>query len=159
MIADRIRTLKFEHRYTIAPPYIPIHKIHLHTRYIEEVGRFDDYQAFGNPSLSIHWNIITPRWTLRDAYGTPTVKNLTPELGTRGRNSEEFGQASIRTQWRELLQQGSETAAWGRSEIAFRDRQFSVSGFTQWSIPKHTVIKTGVPPYYPQYIWLDCCLS
>ena len=30
-----------------------------------------------------------------------------------------------------------------------------MSGFTQWSIPKHTVIKTGVPPYYPQYIWLD----
>ena len=155
MIADRIRTLKFEQRYSIAPPYIPTHKIHLHTRYIEEVGRFDDYQAFGNPSLSIHWNIITPRWTLRDAYGTPTIKNLTPELGARGRNSEEFGQASIRTQWRELLQQGSETVVWGRSEVAFRDRQFSVNGFTQWSIPKHTVIKTGVPPYYPQYIWLD----
>ena len=50
MIADRIRTLKFEQRYTIAPPSIPIHKIHLHTRYIEEVGRLDDYQAFGNPS-------------------------------------------------------------------------------------------------------------
>lgn len=155
MIADRIRTLRFEQRYSIAPPYIPTHKIHLHTRYIEEVGRFDDYQAFGSPSLSIHWNIITPRWTLRDAYGTPTVKNLTPELGTRGRNSEEFGQASIRTQWRELLQRGSETVVWGRSEVAFRDRQFSVSGFTQSAIPRHTVIKTGVPPYYPQYIWLD----
>lgn len=155
MIADRIRTLRFEQRYTIAPPYIPIHKIHLHTRYIEEVGRFDDYQAFGNPSLSIHWNIVTPRWTLRDAYGTPTFKNLTPELGTRGRNSEEFGQASIRTQWRELLHLGSETVVWGKSEIAFRDRQFSVNGFTGWNIPVHTVTKTGVPPYYPQYIWLD----
>lgn len=155
MITDRIRTLKFEQRYTIAPPSIPIHKIHLHTRYIEEVGRFDDYQAFGNPSLSIHWNIITPRWTMRDVYGSPTVKNVTPELGTRGRNSEEFGQASIRTQWRELLHQGSETVVWGGIEVAFRDRQFSVNGFTQWAIPRHTVIKTGVPPYYPQYIWLD----
>ena len=155
MIADRIRTLKFEQRYTIAPPYIPIHSVHLYTRYIEEVGRFDDHQAFGNPALSIHWNIITPRWTLRDSYGTPVVKNLTPELGTRGRNSEEFGQSSIRTQWRELLQQGSETVLWGRSEIAFRDRQFSVNGFTQWNVPRPNVIKTGVPPYYPQYIWLD----
>lgn len=155
MVADRIRTLKFEQRYTIAPPYIPIHRIDLHTRYIDEVGRFDDYQIFGNPSLSIHWNIVTPRWTLRDAYGTPTIKNLTPELGVRGRNSEEFGQASIRTQWRELLHLGSETVVWGRSEVAFRDRQFSVNGFTQWDIPRHTVIKTGVPPYYPQYIWLD----
>lgn len=155
MVADRIRTLKFEQRYTITSPYIPIHRIDLHTRYIEEVGRFDDHQAFGNPSLNIHWNVITPRWTMRDAYGTPIIKNLTPELGTRGRNSEEFGQASIRTQWRELLHQGSETVVWGRIEVAFRDRQFSVNGFTQWAIPRHTVIKTGVPPYYPQYIWLD----
>lgn len=155
MIADRIRTLKFEHRYTIAPPYIPIHHVDLYTRYIEEVGRFDDYQAFGNPSLSIHWNIITPRWTMRDAYGTPIIKNLTPELGTRGRNSEEFGQAVIRTQWRELLHLGSETVLWGRSEIAFRDRQLSVNGFAQWNVPRPKVTKTGVPPYYPQYIWLD----
>jgi len=155
MIADRIRTIKFEHRYTISPPYIPIHSVHLYTRYIEEVGRFDDHQAFGNPSLSIHWNIITPRWTMRDAYGTPIIKNLTPELGTRGRNSEEFGQAVIRTQWRELLHLGSETVLWGRSEIAFRDRQLSVNGFTQWNVPRPNVTKTGVPPYYPQYIWLD----
>lgn len=155
MVADRIRTLKFEQRYTIAPPYIPIHRIDLHTRYIEEVGRFDDHQLFGNPSLSIHWNVITPRWTLRDAYGSPTIKNVTPELGTRGRNSEEFGESGIRTQWRELIHLGSETVVWGRSEIAFRDRQFSVSGFTQWAIPRHSVTKTGVPPYYPQYIWLD----
>lgn len=155
MVADRIRTLKFEQRYTIAPPYIPIHRIDLHTRYIEEVGRFDDHQLFGNPSLSIHWNIITPRWTLRDAYGTAIIKNLTPELAARGRNSEEFGEPSIRTQWRDLLHLGSETVVWGRSEIAFRDRQFTVGGFTQWVIPRHTVIKTGVPPYYPQYIWLD----
>lgn len=155
MIADRIRTLSFEHRYTIAPPYILIHSVHLYKRYIEEVGRFDDYQAFGNPSLSIHWNIITPRWTMRDVYGSPTLKNVTPELGTRGRNSEEFGQTNIRTQWRELLHLGSESVVWGKSEIAFRDRQFSVNGFTGWNIPVHTVTKTGVPPYYPQYIWLD----
>mgnify|MGYP007029307864 CR=1 FL=1 len=155
MIADRIRTLKFEHRYTIAPPYIPIHSVHLYTRYIEEVGRFDDHQSFGNPSLSIHWNIITPRWTMRDAYGSPTIKNVTPELGARGRNSEEFGQTNIRTQWRELLHQGIETVLWGKSDIAFRDRKFSVPGFTQWNIPTHKVTKTGVPPYYPQYIWLD----
>lgn len=155
MVADRIRTLKFEQRYTIAPPYIPIHSVHLYTRYIEEVGRFDDHQAFGNPSLSIHWNIITPRWTMRDAYGYPTLKNVTPELVTHGRNSEEFGQSSIRTQWRELLQQGSETVLWGGSEIAFRDRQLSVNGFTQWNVPRPKVTKTGVPPYYPQYIWLD----
>lgn len=155
MIADRIRTLKFEQRYTIAPPYIPIHRIDLYTRYIEEVGRFDDHQAFGTSSLSIHWNKITTRWSHRDLFGEPVLHNVTPELGVRGHNSEEFGQANIRTQWRNIYQQGSESLVWGKSEIAFRDRQFSVTGFTQWAIPTHKVTKTGVPPYFPQYIWLS----
>ncbi|MFW2076582.1 hypothetical protein ACG94X_02460 [Acinetobacter sp. ULE_I010] len=155
MIADRIRKLSIEQRYSIAPPYIPIHRIDLYTRYIEEVGRFDDHQAFGSPSLTIHFNIIAPRWMLRDGYGSPIVKNLTPELGARGRNSEEFGDSLIRLQWRPLLQQSSEMVLWGKTEIAYRDRQFSVSGFTHWNIPRPKVIKTGVPPYYPQYIWLD----
>lgn len=155
MIADRIRKLSIEQRYSIAPPHIPIHRVDLYTRYIEEVGRFDDHQAFGSSSFTIHFNIIAPRWTLRDGYGNADVKNLTPELGARGRNSEEFGDSLIRLQWRPLLQQGSETVLWGKTEIAYRDRQFSVSGFTHWNIPRPKVIKTGVPPYYPQYIWLN----
>ncbi|MDG3555633.1 hypothetical protein P7L54_06670 [Acinetobacter bereziniae] len=155
MIADRIRTLKIEQRYTISPPHIPIHRIYLYTRYIEEVGRFDDHQAFGTPSLSIHWNKITTRWSHRDLFGEPVLHNVTPELGVRGHNSEEFGQANIRTQWRNINQLGSESLLWGKSEIAFRDRQFSVMGFTQWAIPTHKVTKTGVPPYFPQYIWLS----
>lgn len=155
MIADRIRKLSFENRYAIAPLYIPIHQVHLHTRYISEVGNLNNHPSFGNPALTIHWNIVTPRWTLRDAYGSPTVKNLTPELGTRGRNSEEFGAALIRLQWRPLQQQGSETLLVGKAEIAFRDRQFSIVGFTHWNIPRPKVVKTGIPSYYPQYIWLD----
>ncbi|OFE44635.1 hypothetical protein [Acinetobacter towneri] len=155
MIADRIRTLKFEQRYTISPPIIPLPIVDLYTRYIEEVGRFDEHQVFGLPILNIRWNKVITRWTHRDYFGDPILKNLTPELKQRGHNGEEFGQTNIRTQWRELLQQGSENILWGKSEIAFRDRQFSVSGFTQWAIPTHKVTKTGVPPYYPQYIWLD----
>lgn len=155
MIADRMRKLFFEQRYTIGPIYLPIPRVDLYTRYIEEVGRFDDHQAFGQPSLSIHFNIITPRWTLRDAYGNPAVKNLTPELGTRGRNTEEFGDTFVRLQWRPIVQKGNETVLWGKNEIAFRNRQFSVAGFTQWNMPRPRVTKTGIPPYYPQYIWLD----
>ncbi len=155
MIADRIRTLKFEQRYTISPPIIPLPIVDLYTRYIEEVGRFDEHQVFGLPILNIRWNKVITRWTHRDYFGDPILKNLTPELKQRGHNGEEFGNAFLMTQWRELLQQGSETVLWGRSEIAFRDRQFSVNGFTQWTIPTHKVTKTGVPPYYPQYIWLD----
>lgn len=154
MISDRIRTLSFESRYTIVPPYLALPKIALYTRYIEEVGKVDEL-AFGNAALTIHWKIITPRWTLRDDYGSPAVKNVTPELVTRGRNSEEFGNNAIRLQWRPVLQLGNETALIGKNEIAFRDRKVSVPGFTQWKIPTHKVIKTGAPPYTTQYIWLD----
>ena len=34
-----------------------------------------------------------PRWTLQNFYGMPDVRNLTPELRTRGRASDEFGDA------------------------------------------------------------------
>lgn len=156
MIAPRVRTLSFEHRYTIAPPIIPLPIADLYTRYIEEVGRFDDHQAFGLPLLNIRWNRITTRWTHRDYFGYPILKNLTPELKQRGHNSEEFGNAFLRTQWRELLHKGSEVVVWGRTNIAFRDRTMSIHGFNALNIgDKLKVIKTGVPPYYPQYIWLD----
>lgn len=155
MISDRIRTLSIESRHSIEPPVVPLPKIDLYTRYIDEVGRNDDYMAFGNPSLSIHWNIITPRWTLRDAYGFPTVRNLTPEIPVFGHNSEEFGNAFVRTQWRSLQQIGVNNQLFGQSEIAYRNKKIGVNSFNQSVFGKPKVIKTGVPPYYPQYIWLN----
>ena len=155
MIADRIRMLAFESRYSIHQPPIPLPRMDLYTRYIEEVGRFDDHQIFGNALFSIRWNIITPRWTHREYFGEPRLHNVTPELGVSGRNSEEFGNAFIRLQWRPVVQKGSESIVWGRPDIAFRDRQFAVTGFTQWKIPTHTVTKTGQPPYTTQFIYLN----
>jgi hypothetical protein len=90
-----VSALSIESRHSIEPPVVPLPKIDLYTRYIDEVGRYDDYMAFGNPSLTIHWNIIYPRWTLRDAYGFPTLK-LNPEIPVFGHNSEEFGNALVR---------------------------------------------------------------
>lgn len=155
MIADRIRYLGFEHRYTIQPPYLALPKVDLHTRYIADIGHDNEMLQMGNPSLEIHWKIITPRWTLRNAYGDATVKNVTPEMKTRGRDAAEFGQTFVRLQWRPLPIDGAVTELFGRSEIAFRDRKLQIIGFTHWNVPRPHVVKTGIPPYYPQYIWLD----
>ncbi|WAU72384.1 hypothetical protein [Acinetobacter sp. TR11] len=155
MISDRIRTLSIESRHSIEPPPIPLHKIDLYTRYIDEVGRNDDYMAFGNPSLTIHWNIISPRWTLRDAYGFPTVSNLTPEIPVFGHNSEEFGNTFVRTQWRSLQQIGANNQLFGQSEIDYRNKKIGVISFNQSAFGKSKVTKTGIPPYYPQHIWLN----
>lgn len=155
MISDRIRTLSIESRHSIEPPPIPLPKIDLYTRYIDEVGRNDDYMAFGNPSLTIHWNIISPRWTLRDAYGFPTVSNLTPEIPVFGHNSEEFGNTFVRTQWRSLQQIGVNNQLFGQSEIGYRNKKIGVSSFNQSAFGKSKVTKTGIPPYYPQHIWLN----
>lgn len=154
MIAFKIRDVKCESRYPIAPPIIPLPNVKLHTRYVDVQG-FDLYGS-GAASLSIHWTLITPRWTLRNDYGSPTVKNLTPEVGVKGRSSEEFGDTNIRLQWRPLNAKGEEVVKFGLTKIADRKQHIVVSGFTQWGIgSKLTVIKTGAPPYSLQYIWLN----
>jgi hypothetical protein len=156
MIADRVRTLSFEQRYSIEPPAIPLPSIELYVRYIDEVGRNNDFLEMGSPSLSIHWNIIKTGWTLRDAYGYPTVKNVTPELPVYGHNSEEFGTPEFRLQWRALNQKGDDALSFGKPNIAFRDRKFSVNGFNGLTVSdKLKVTKTGAPPYSTQYIQLN----
>ncbi len=83
-------------------------------RYIDEV-KLGDVTNFGNSSLTIHFNKITPRWVLQDRYGIPVIKNLTPELLTVGHSSEVHGNANLRTQWRELSQKGIVHSLFGRS--------------------------------------------
>lgn len=154
MIADRVRKLEFEGRYTIAPPIIALPVVKLHTRYIEARG--DDMFGQGWASLSIHFTRITPRWTLQNLYGTPAVKNLTPELRTRGRNTEEFGDTSVRLQWRPVAPYDTFMQLMGRPTIADRNRSMTVTGFRAGIVSdKHKVVKTGAPPYSTQYIWLD----
>ncbi len=62
MVAERVRTLSFEGRYTIGAPLIPLPTVKLHTRYVDGIGY--DASGVGWASLSIHWTLITPRWTL-----------------------------------------------------------------------------------------------
>lgn len=154
MVAPRVRTLSFDSRYGIAPPIVRLPEVKLHTRYIDGVG----YESAGPgwASLSIHWTLITPRWTLQNLlYGSPTVRNVTPELRTRGRAADEYGDALVRLQWRPVAPQGNSVEIFGRSGVAFRDRTVFAQGVRSWVISeRHKVEKTGAPPYSLQTITL-----
>lgn len=151
MVADRIRTLSFESRYGISPPQIDLPEVKLHTRYVEPSGH--EASGMGGHELRIHWTIVTPRWTHRDLVGEPAVRNVTPELPVYGHNSEEFGQAQVRTQWRELLTRELYGTLFGLSRISDRRQTVQLAGIDAMRIgDKLKVERTG--PYIPeaQYI-------
>lgn len=154
MIAYRIRTIDIEPRYSIAPPQINLPTIDLYTRYVS----FRGYETtkYGLPSLSIHFNIIGPSWRHRDDFGESVVRNLTPELLVGAFDSQEFGRASIRTQWRHVQAQGDTATLFGSAMIADTKQQIGLRGWQDSIISQlHTVTKTGTPPYTTQNIWLQ----
>lgn len=154
MIAYRIRTIDIEPRYSIAPPQINLPTIDLYTRYVS----FRGYETtkYGLPSLSIHFNIIGPSWRHRDDFGESVVRNLTPELLVGAFDSQEFGRASIRTQWRHVQAQGDTATLFGSAMIADTKQQIGLRGWQDSVISQlHTVTKTGTPPYTTQNIWLQ----
>lgn len=121
LVADGVRTISFEERYGIAPPSIPVPDVRLHTRYIEQGGGFESYRT-GGAHLEVHRNIVAPRWAYRDDWywGVPTVRNVTPMLGQRGRCTEEFGDTQVRTQWRTLIPNELYSQAFGKAKIGDR---------------------------------------
>lgn len=154
MIAYRIRTIDIEPRYSIAPPQINLPTIDLYTRYVG----FNGYETvkYGLPSLSIHFNIIGPSWAHRDKFGESVVRNVTPELQVGAFDSQEFGRASIRTQWRHVQAQGDTATLFGSAMIADTKQQIGLRGWQDSIISQlHTVTKTGTPPYTTQNIWLQ----
>lgn len=154
MIAYRIRTLDIERRYSIAPPIIRLPTVDLYTRYIE----FNGYETakYGLASLSIHFRRITPRWTHNEKSGYPALKNVTPELLTRGRDSQEYGNTSIRTQWRNVDAQGDNTALIGLHKISDTKQYIALAGFIDSiASQKHTVTQGESAPYSLQYIYLN----
>lgn len=153
MIAFRIRKLSIESRYSIAPIYMPLPKVDLYTRYIDPPG--PDLSAFGGPSLHIKWNTFTPRWTHRELFGDPSVRNLTPELRQRGNNSEEFGHAGVKLYKQYLSIDGYGSELLGKTIISYRDRSMSITGRNYMAFGLHKVMKTGAPPYSLQQITLD----
>jgi hypothetical protein len=153
MIDFAIRKISMQSRYSIYQPSMPLPRVDLYTRYIEQQG--SELQAFGGPTLNIKWNKFTPRWTHRDYFGEPVVRNRTPELKQKGNVTEVFGHPSLRTQWRFMPVEGFGSELWGRTGISFRDRSMSIRGNNYMAIGMHRVIKTGAPPYSLQSITLD----
>lgn len=152
MISYGVRSIVFDSRYAIAPLSIKLPEIKLFTRYINGIGL--DLSGLGSPSLSIHFNRITPRWTLKDAYGYPTLRNVTPEVHTYGRNTEEYGDALVRLEWRPVNTFGENHQVSGKPEIAYRDRKRFITGFNAGAMgDKVKVIKSGAPPYTLQNIY------
>ena len=153
MVAFGRRHITFEDRYTIAPPVIAMPEAKLYTRYIESQG----YEPWGvgSPSLAIHFTIIAPRWLHTNYFGEPRVKNVTPELTAKGRDSQEFGATAIRLQWRRITTLETFTQIIPRPIIADRDRLIYLRGIQALTVSdKLKVIKTGAPPYSEQRISL-----
>lgn len=154
MVAFAIRTLDIEKRHSIEPPIIRLPVVDLYTRYVGFRGY--ETAAYGTPALSIHFNIITTRWSHRDKGGMPTLKNLTPELLTYGRDASEFGVSELRTQWRKVNVVGDNTVLFGLSRIADTKQHILVRGWLDTNIGKiQKIVRTGSNPYSVQNIWLN----
>lgn len=155
MISFFIREVWIESRYGIAPPIIRMPTVDLHTKYID-VFPFEN-DRYGNHTLSIRWNIIRTRWAHKDLFGEGAVRNLTPEIETRGSKFEEFGNALVRTQWRKVLADGNRTDIIPRPVIAFRDRSMEAHGIGAPRVSDKLKIeleRPGPPPLIDQYIYL-----
>ena len=154
MISYAVRTIDIETRYSISPPQISLPTIDTWTKYVDLAGY--EVGGYGTASLSIHFNIIKPNWVHRDKFGEHYARNLTPELGLYGHDSQEFGVAAIRTQWRNVQAWGDTLTLFGRARIADRKQDIIVRGWRDTVVAqKHTVIKSGAPLYSVQQISLD----
>lgn len=154
MIAYRIRTIDIEPRYSIAPPQINLPTIHLYNSYVT----FRGYETakYGTPFVEEHFSIIYPKWTHKEKFGEGVVYNNTPEYAAYGHDSSEFGDTAIRTEWRNLYAQGSDTSLFGAVDIADTKREIKIAGWIDSrSSQQHKVIKMGTNPYTTQNIWLN----
>ena len=154
MIADRIRYLDIESRYSIAPPQIELPSVDLYTRYVSLTGF--DTSKYGLPALSIHFNIIGPAWVYRDKVGLPALRNLTPEILLWGHDSADFGEASLRTQWRKIQAFGDNAQLFGELVIADSTRHLMPATWEDGeSSYYHDVFTVNESGYRLQYIDLD----
>lgn len=154
MISHAIRHISLEPRYAIMPPQINLPVIDVWTKYATFRGF--ETAAYGTPSLDIRFNIIAPKWIYRYNMGDPYIKNLTPELGLYGHDSNEFGVSSVRTQWRKVYADGDTLTLFGLAKIADTKQFIGLRGWQDMvASQKHTVIRTGAPPYSEQKISLD----
>ena len=150
MISDAVRGLSFEHRYTIAPPLIPLPTIKLGTRYIEPVG-FNS-SRLGWAEVVTRFNKVYPRWLHINRVGEPIVRNVTPELRGRGQDLSEFGQARIDLHTRYVRPDGLNAAIFGQCRIGDAKQFIKAIGLAPPVITRfHEVIRQG-GQYIPHLI-------
>ena len=162
MVAYRVRGIDMERRYAIEPPAIQLPEVKLHTRYVEVPS--NEFTHFGNTALYEKFNIITPRWTLRDLIGEPRLHNVTPEVSTHGYNQELYGDALVRLQWRPVNPVGDLAQRFGGTIIARRTRIITLSGLRSLGVSTKAVVTQigGMPPQqnvspssFPPLLWLS----
>ena len=150
MVADAVRTLSFEHRYTIAPPLIPLPTIKLGTRYIEPIG-FDS-SRLGRGEVVTRFNKVYPRWVHTNRVGEPIVHNVTPELRGRGQDLSEFGQTRIDLHTRYVRPDGLNAAIFGQCRISDAKQYIKAIGISPPTITRfHEVVRQG-GQYIPHLI-------
>lgn len=151
MVADAIRTVAQDSRYAITPPLVQLPWVKLHTRYIEPPGL--DGARYGGHHFHIHWAIVAPHWIHDELTGEASVRNVTPEVRTHGRDSAEFGGAAIRTQWRRVEASGLSAQVFGLSKIADRRQRVYPPGIHGLMVgAKLKVERTGVYIPEQQYV-------
>jgi hypothetical protein len=126
MVAYRVRTVTVPYVESIAAPTLPLPVVKLWRRYVAPTGF--SRLAWEAPSLRIHWTIFYPDGIRSVAYGSPTLKNKTPQLYAYGRDSSIFGTPAVRTQWRRYALDGISSLAFGNTVIKDRRQWIYPSG-------------------------------
>jgi hypothetical protein len=159
MITYAVRGIEIGGLHVIAPPPVPMPDVRLHTRYADPFGT--DMSRYGAHFFSIHRNILAPRWLYLDEFGEPRARNVTPELRTNGRAFDEFGNTSVRLQWRPVYPGETFTQIIPRPHIGYKDRPLPITpGINSLRMgDKLTVVRTGAPPYTEQIISLRGAVS
>lgn len=147
-VADRIRTLAPAG--IVAPdagrPESESPTVYLFTRYVWPA--LGDTSRWGVAGVESRFNILRPYWPLfRDPFGSPTARNVTPELRAYGVDATEFGTTFVRLQWRAVLPQPVAPIEFSRPLVAPRTRTVQVSAGPAGAIGSDTkAIRIGTDP-------------
>ena len=145
-IADAVREIKLEPHQAIPLPYQGTPKIELRTRYVTPVGVGS--LKVSTPGAREQRNIIKTHWGYDPIYwhGQPTVRNLTPELGTWQFDSQRFGAGMIRTEWRNVYPEGWRADQHSKQGIRDRRTWTTPTGIAPIAVPPPQVHKFGGMP-------------
>ncbi|WEE79470.1 hypothetical protein LZ683_08955 [Comamonas testosteroni] len=151
-VAFARREIRFEPRYAIQPPAIPLPVVDNLTKYID-AATVGDQSRYGLAYLEIHWSKLYPRMGDLARYGIPTLRKLTPELLAQGRNHEEHGLATIQLHTRYLAPAGIAEGIPGRPLVRDR-RSWVYPGTRDMSVVSTQAVIQNLQPDPPLTRWL-----